>query len=442
MSDSGFQLRGRMVRDTIGSLLVKVAATGLTVLLAGILGRLLGSEGYGAYAFGISWVTLLSFAAVMGLDVLAIREISEARIKHEWGVLQGFLSWSRCIVALAGGALSACMAVGLWIFQGGLAPSTRAVLWMAVPILPVLALLRIHLGAVQGFGRVVQAQVPQMVLLPLCLLILMSLLWVTHHLNAQWAIGAYGLASLLALAVEIWLLARAARLIPPAASVRRPRQWLYSARAFLFTGFAAVFNGQIGVILLGTLKDPRAVGIFDVATKASSLVVFVLMAVNMPLGPVVTELYAKGDHTLLQRLVTKSARTSLFGALPVALGLIIFGHWLLGLVGNDFVEGAVPLSILCLGQIINAGAGSVGLILNMTGHERDAAKGIVMAAAINALLCFILIPIWGINGAAVAAALSTIIWNILLGVWVYQRIKVNPTCITIRFLNEKSNYQT
>ena len=417
-----------MVRGTIGSLAVKVAATGLTVLSAGILGRLLGPEGYGAYAYAISWVTLLSFAAVMGLDVLAIREITKALVKKEWGVLRGFLSWSRWIVALAGGTLAVCMAAVLWLFQGSLAPSVTVVLWTAVPILPILALLRIHLGAVQGFGKVVQAQVPQMVLLPLALLILVGLLWITHQLNALWAIGAYELASLLALAAGIWLLARAARLIPPATVVQHPRQWLCSASAFLFTGFAAVFNSQIGVILLGTMQGPKAAGIFDIVTKASSLVVFVLMAVNMPLGPAVTELYAKGDRIRLQRLATKSAWTSLLGALPVAIGLIVLGPWLLGWIGKGFAEGAAALSILCLGQVINAGAGSVGLILNMTGHERDAAKGIVIAAVMNATLCLVLIPMWGINGAAVAAAVSMISWNILLGIWVMKQVKINPTC--------------
>ena len=63
----------------------------------------------------------------------------------------------------------------------------------------------------------------------------------------------------------------------------------------------------------------------------------------------------------------------------------------------------------------------------MTGHERDTATGVGIAAAVNVTLNVLLIPLWGIEGAAIATAISLMTWNILLAVWVYRRLGIYTT---------------
>jgi O-antigen/teichoic acid export membrane protein len=144
----------------------------------------------------------------------------------------------------------------------------------------------------------------------------------------------------------------------------------------------------------------------------------------MPLAPVVAELYARGEKERLQRLITKSAWAALLGSLPIALGMILFGRWVLLIFGKDFTGGNTALAILSAGQLVNVGMGSVALLLNMTGHERDTARGVGIAALANIILNAALIPLWNINGAAAASAISLAIWNILLAWWVYKRIGI------------------
>jgi len=162
-------------------------------------------------------------------------------------------------------------------------------------------------------------------------------------------------------------------------------------------------------------------GIFDVAWKGSTIIGIILMAVNMPLAPAVASLYSRGERERLQQLVTKSARIALLGALPIAIALVIFGRWFLMVFGGEFLEGSNALIILSVGQLVNAGAGSVALLLNMTGHEQDTARGIGFAVLVNCVLSVVLIPLWGINGAAMSYAFSLATWNILLAVCVYKR---------------------
>ncbi len=179
--------------------------------------------------------------------------------------------------------------------------------------------------------------------------------------------------------------------------------------------------------MLGTMVGPEAAGLFDVARKGAMLTAFVLMAVTMPLGPMAAELRARGDHQQLQRLVTRSARTAMLGALPVALALVVAGPTLLSFLDDAFVAAYDALVILCIGQMINVAMGPVALLLNMAGYEHDAACGIVFAAALNTILGLAFIPLWGVSGAAVATALSLVCWNIVLARSVRRRMHIAPT---------------
>ncbi|MFO7971597.1 MAG: polysaccharide biosynthesis C-terminal domain-containing protein, partial [Desulfobacterales bacterium] len=110
------------------------------------------------------------------------------------------------------------------------------------------------------------------------------------------------------------------------------------------------------------------------------------------------------------------------------------GRPLLGLVfGAVFVNSYLPLVILMAGQMVNSAAGSVAFLLNMTGHERDTAKGVACAAGINIVLNLILIPPLGINGAATATAVSMVVWNVLLWWMVRKRLRINSMAFNLNF---------
>ena len=85
------------------------------------------------------------------------------------------------------------------------------------------------------------------------------------------------------------------------------------------------------------------------------------------------------------------------------------------------------LKILCIGQLVNASVGSVGVLLDMTGNEKDSAGAIGLGAGANVALNALLIPRYGVEGAAIATATSIVIRNILLSVRVRQRLNISPT---------------
>jgi O-antigen/teichoic acid export membrane protein len=74
------------------------------------------------------------------------------------------------------------------------------------------------------------------------------------------------------------------------------------------------------------------------------------------------------------------------------------------------------LMILTVGQFVNAAAGSVGYILQMTGHQKFHQNVILIGTIMNITLNWILIPVYGLVGAAIASAIGMIFWNVFFSI--------------------------
>jgi O-antigen/teichoic acid export membrane protein len=152
----------------------------------------------------------------------------------------------------------------------------------------------------------------------------------------------------------------------------------------------------------------------------------------MTIAPTISQMFADREKERLQRMISKSILAVLAFALPVALGLILGGKWIIPFIfGQEYSPAYLPLIVLCLGQLVNAGMGSVGIILNMAGLERYTATGVAIAAVVNVVLNFALIPYFEATGAAVATSTSLIIWNILLCFLLYRKTGIVSTIFPI-----------
>ena len=99
------------------------------------------------------------------------------------------------------------------------------------------------------------------------------------------------------------------------------------------------------------------------------------------------------------------------------------------LFGEPFAVAYLPLVILLCGQLVNAATGSAGPLLNMTGHERDTARGVAVGAGVSVVLNLLLVPPFGLYGTAAATAASLATWNILLWFAVRRRLGVDSSAV-------------
>lgn len=418
-------LKAHMIRGAGGSLFLRVANTLLVIATTLVLARIMGARDYGVYAYIISWVSLLSVPAAMGFDTLLVREVAKYKASGKWDALKGVIRWTdRYALGISFGFVT------IWgcawrVLCDRFGPQANLASLIAAGLLPLQVLGFLRRGAVQGIGRVVEAQVPLMLALPGAFLVLIAVFGLVSDISPAKAIGAQLLASFLALLLGTRIRRKH---LPTEAELAEPRyfprQWLKSALPLMFVGVAGIVNQRLSTVMAGTMLGPEAAGILDVAIKGSMVVNFILLSVNMPLAPAVAQLYSSGEMKRLQGLVTRCARAALAASAPVAAMLIVFASRVLSFFGKDFVAGNMALAILVLGQAVNVGAGSVGVLLNMTGYEWDTAKGVGIASAVNFILNLYLIPLFHIEGAAIANAVSMIVWNVLMAKWVYQRLGI------------------
>ena len=84
---------GRLGRQTVVTLVIRVGALGLALLVAIVLARMLGTEGYGAYSLAFAWVQILLIPGMLGMDSLMVRETSRIQqIQPER--LRAYARWS------------------------------------------------------------------------------------------------------------------------------------------------------------------------------------------------------------------------------------------------------------------------------------------------------------------------------------------------------------
>lgn len=418
-------------RGASASFLVKLSSTALSFLTGVFLARMLGPEHYGIYAYAMAVVTLMVVPAGLGLPPLIVRQLAAYRQESEWGLMRGLLRRANQGVAVGAVVLTMAAALVAWLLAGHLPPGGLATFLLALIMVPLLAFAAVRTAALQGLHHVVVAQLPEGLLRPGLFLAVAATAYLElgQRFDAVWAMGMQTAATAVAFAIGLWLLLRRRptplRSQPPR---YKTREWGACAWPMLFVSGVHMMNVQVDVVMLGAMGAAHDVGVYRVASRGAEFVLFVLMAANLTAAPVFSRLFYRNDRQQLQRAVTLTARMVMLFALPVALTLMIWGTQILRLMfGEAYVGASTALAILAAGQLVNAGVGSVGTLLNMTGHERASAKGAAVAAVLNIVLNASLIPYWGINGAAVATALSIAVWNILLATAVYKHLRIDST---------------
>jgi O-antigen/teichoic acid export membrane protein len=386
-----------------------------------VLTHLTGVSGYGQFAFALAASSLLGIPAVLGLAPLVVRNVAAYQVRASWGELRGIVRRAHQAVLISSVGLAGLAALAGFALRV-IRPSLVTAYWIGLVLVPITALASIRQAAIQGLGRVVLARVPDAVLQPILFLAAIGLFVVGDNLDGATAVGLYAGSAAAALILG-WLFLR--RTMPPAARTTRPRYdtrtWARSALPLTLLSGIQLLNEQTDVLLLGTVKGSATAGVFGVTDRVAGFVAFFLIAALYPLGPAVARLWEQRRPRELQRLVTRSARLVFMAALLSAAGLIGFRHAVLGLFGSGFTRGEAALTILILGQLVNTGCGTVGLVLMMTGHEAEVTRCVAAGAAAGVVLNIALIPPFGLVGAAAGTATGVALSNVMLVIRLRQR---------------------
>jgi O-antigen/teichoic acid export membrane protein len=426
-------LGASLVKGVVGTAGVKVAQAAITFVSAAILAQILGPARYGIFTLVLAFVALLTIPSELGIPGLAVREIAVTNAHKDWEQMRGFIVWSHRLVAVTCSLLIAVGAACLLIWGDLFTPVKRSCMWLGLILVPVLSFGALRDAMLRGLRKVVLGQLPQQVIRPaIFLALLLAYLHVETGAHSPVVVMSLHIASVvLAFCFGLFFFLRAR---PPELSGSRSKYngavWLKSSIPFGLSAALQLINGRTDVLTLGFFRTDAEIGIYRVASQMAAVVVFALLSINIIQGPHIAHLFSKGDMQMLQKMINRSAQATMLFALPVVFVIVVFGQLIINTVfGHEYGSAYVPLVILCVGQLVNASMGSVGALLNMTGHERDTTRSILIAAIVNVALNLSLVPYWGIIGAAVATACTLIVWNVIMWHKVRTRIGIEPSLI-------------
>jgi len=169
-----------------------------------------------------------------------------------------------------------------------------------------------------------------------------------------------------------------------------------------------IINYQADIILIGYFLTAMDVGYYAVAVGLSKFFWIVPQSIQTITYPATSEYWAKNNHSALQTMIDKSMKYSACVLLPIGLAVGFFAKDIITTIfGEGFIYSVLPLQILIIGTIISgAGERAVGGTLAGIGRSDLNPKIASSSATINIILNIILIPYFGIVGAAIATATS------------------------------------
>ena len=425
-----------LIRGISGTFAIKVFNAGILFIIGVVLARLLGTAQYGIYAYSLTIITFVALPLSKGWPQLLVRQVAKYKSLAQWAFLRGLLRWIRLFGFLFSLML---IIIGLSLLfigqtQQWLDNTFACTLSIAMLLIGCMPFVQMNEAVIRGLGHPIPGVIMSQAVRPLLFLLLIAISsWslsnrfqATHGMTLQVCAHA-GTLLLSALLLSKFIPEEVKASLP----AYEPGPWIKSGIPLMGVGGMQVINSRIDLLLLGALEGPTDAGIYHAVIRCAELVIFGMAVINVTFAPIVARLYTQNAMQELQKSVLQCTVGMLLFAFPVACLLIFFRHQVLSLFGPGFVEGSTALIVLSLGQMLIAGIGPVGIILNMTGHERVTALWVGISACCNIILNIVLIPFFGLVGPSVATTFSLLLRNVVLSRKIKQKISLRTTLIRI-----------
>lgn len=389
----------------------QLALFSLTILVA----RRLGREPAGVYFQSFAFLSLLSLVSLSGFRSGLTRYVAVHLANGDVPRMRGAIRLALAISVPVSFLLAAALfAAAPWLARSAFHDAElEAALRFVAAALPAVALQDCALSATQGFRTMKPFAFVGLLFEPFLRLALTSAL-LAADLDLHGVMLALTLSSWAGgIAAAVWLNRLIGRAIRSSSDASGTEVVVDAAPLLRYSAVAWVASlastGLIwaDTIILGVTVSSGEVGVYNAAARLVTLAVFVLNPINASFGPRIADLFERGQLELLRQTYTVATNWIVRLSLPAFAVLAALPGSLLELFfGSKFAVGATVTVILVVGQMFNAATGPCGIVINMSGRNRLSLIDNLAVLGLNVALNIVLIPRWGINGAAAAWAVS------------------------------------
>lgn len=404
-----------------------------------ILVRYITQSEYGIFSLALVLTGIFATISTLGLQQGSTRYIAYFRGKKEEGKVRGVISSSIKIALIA----SIIFSLILFLLADFISTNIFHSSELSIPLkifsvaIPFTVLIGIFASLFRGFDKVEPKVYFQNILMSV---IYISLLAGAVLLGLSFLGVLYAYLASLAITCIAFAI-YAIKKLPLAFSVKKEadadtttainpigKELLFFSIPLLVSSILGTFMHQLDTLMLGYFKTSDIVGLYNGALPlASTILPLPLYAVGFIYIPIVSKLYSQKSFEEMKQIYVVLTKWIFSATLPLFLILFLFPEIVLNfLFGSDYVQAGVALQLLSLGFIIHAFLGSNGNTLIVMGKTRFIMAASLVCVILNLILNLMLIPPFGIMGAAIATASSLGMSNILLSTELYRSSGIHP----------------
>lgn len=397
-------------RIAMSAFTIRIFSAAIAYLSQIVLVRLIGAFEYGIFVTVWVAAVILGGIACLGFQTGIIRFISEYRSsgEHDYlrGSILGALSWAflgATIIAAIGSSI-------IYMFPGLFENYFLVPIYLAAICLPMLALQEVQDGVARAHNWPGTALAPTFILRPILILMFMAgAIYLDYAADAPTAMLATIFATYCASIGQFFLLVKKLRkAVPKGPRKYLPAKWLViTMPIFLIEGFYNLLT-NVDIIFVSHYMQPDQVAVYFAAAKTLALVHFVYFAVKAAAAHRFSTYRASGDHSRYEQFIQETVHWTFWPSLFLALVMLVAGKYFLMLFGPSFVAGESIIWILTIGIIVRSSVGPAESVLTMSGKQKACAFVYAVTLMLNLFLNWMLIPIYGLNGAAMATTLALI----------------------------------
>ncbi len=378
-----------VARGTLINLGTRTAAVFGVLLITAITARL-GPEVQGAFALFTSVEGVL-LALLSGFGIALARRVSH----HGEDPRALLTAVVLCCIALGG---VAAVALGVVARFG---PTAYAPLWILACAAPLLLLAPNLAGLWLGAGRMVPMAGLNLAP-PWLALLLLAGLWAAERTGLPWVLGAWVVAKAVVASVLLWLLWRSARLATPRWAALRAE--LPFITTIGLTNLVGLLNYRVGLFVIERTLGLAATGVYSIAVVVAELLWFVSGSLTQAVyGRIGTPDRVAAAATTVRAVQLSVAALVLAAPLLWALAQVAVPR----VLGPAYGASLLPLALLLPGVLVFGGASALSAYFtNHAGRPQVPARVAGLSLLCNAVLAALLVPRWGMAGAALAASIA------------------------------------
>ena len=438
-----FSEKIKKARETELDSNLKKAAKGTGIIFLGqVIGTIFGlismmlvarfySTGeYGLYSLGLLVISLFLRFAFLGIGEGCPRYISYYRGKGNEEKVKGTITSSLIIVSIS----STIIAISLFFLSDFIANQIFGIEELSTIIkifvigLPFWAIIQLIISIFRGFESVKENVYFSNFSLQLLKVPFFALV-IFLGLSFNYIIVVYTLSILITFFAAIFYLVKK---LPE--SVKKIKKTSFETKILLSFSLPLVFS-EIGVyllsgadkVMLGILITEVEVGLYNAAAPLAQYLKFFLTATTFIFQPIVARLLAENRMDELKRnyqILTKWLFTVTF---PFIIILLLFPETVISIIfGEKYILASTALQLLVIAYFIHLFFGPAGATIATLGRTKMLMFFTFAVALINIALNYFLIPLFGINGAALSTLAAIITQTLICGGYLFKISKIHP----------------